>query len=250
MAEEPAPATQEATNGGPGQPAGAKGNFRGSGADGSRGGGRRGRGRGRGRAGGERSGGDRRPGGRGRAGNLGGQSSTAPMAPGTQNRLDQAAAQATAATGEAAEDEIDDSVCFICANPVTYYSIGPCGHSTCHICSLRMRALYNTKACAHCRVNHPLFHRKIVLQLNYRLQTEAEYVIFAADEEKKYDQYSDADFVQTDVNLGIKYTTEAINQDTLLLLRYNCPEPTCDVQCHGWKALHAHVRAAHNQYLW
>lgn len=46
----------------------------------------------------------------------------------------------------------EEAVCFICANPVVYYSIIPCGHSTCHICSLRMRALYGNKACAHCRV--------------------------------------------------------------------------------------------------
>ncbi len=44
------------------------------------------------------------------------------------------------------------SVCFICADPVKYFSIAPCNHVTCYICSLRMRALYKTKACAHCRV--------------------------------------------------------------------------------------------------
>lgn len=61
--------------------------------------------------------------------------------------------------GPAKEDEsgdgtVDESVCFICANQIVYYSITPCGHSTCHICSLRMRALYGNKACAHCRVNN------------------------------------------------------------------------------------------------
>ena len=54
--------------------------------------------------------------------------------------------------GETADGDAEESVCFICANPVVYHSIAPCGHSTCHICSLRMRALYGVKACAHCRV--------------------------------------------------------------------------------------------------
>lgn len=51
------------------------------------------------------------------------------------------------------ETETDGEVCFICASPVIHTAIAPCSHKTCHICSLRMRALYKTKACAHCRVS-------------------------------------------------------------------------------------------------
>lgn len=47
----------------------------------------------------------------------------------------------------------DSEVCFICASPIEHLSIAPCNHQTCHICSLRLRALYKTRACAHCRVN-------------------------------------------------------------------------------------------------
>lgn len=52
---------------------------------------------------------------------------------------------------EAAEAE----VCFICASPVVHNAVSPCNHRTCHICALRLRALYKTKACAHCRVGFP-----------------------------------------------------------------------------------------------
>ena len=48
--------------------------------------------------------------------------------------------------------EDDSEVCFICASPVVHTSIAPCNHRTCHICALRLRALYKTRACAHCRV--------------------------------------------------------------------------------------------------
>ncbi len=51
------------------------------------------------------------------------------------------------------EDEVEAEVCFICASPVVHNSVGPCNHRTCHICALRLRALYKTKACAHCRVS-------------------------------------------------------------------------------------------------
>ncbi|KAF8467654.1 hypothetical protein BDZ91DRAFT_120519 [Kalaharituber pfeilii] len=128
------------------------------------------------------------------------------------------------------EDGTEDTVCFICANPVIYYSITPCGHSTCHICSLRMRALYGNKACAHCR-------------------TETDYVVFAPDEDRKYEKFNDAYIVKTDASLGIKYATARIHDDTVLLLRYNCPESQCDIACRGWKDLHSHVKAAHNRVL-
>lgn len=57
-------------------------------------------------------------------------------------------------TDEEGEEDDDAEVCFICANPVAHHSIAPCNHKTCHICGLRMRALYKTKDCAHCRVSY------------------------------------------------------------------------------------------------
>jgi hypothetical protein len=52
------------------------------------------------------------------------------------------------------EDEEDDAeVCFICASPVIHQAVSPCNHRTCHVCALRLRALFKTKACAHCRVS-------------------------------------------------------------------------------------------------
>lgn len=51
------------------------------------------------------------------------------------------------------DEEDEGEVCFICASPVVYHSIAPCNHQTCHICALRLRALYKTRACAHCRVS-------------------------------------------------------------------------------------------------
>ena len=55
------------------------------------------------------------------------------------------------------ENEVEAEVCFICASPVVHNSVAPCNHRTCHICALRMRALYKTKDCAHCRVSLQLY---------------------------------------------------------------------------------------------
>jgi hypothetical protein len=38
-------------------------------------------------------------------------------------------------------------------------------------------------------------------------------------------------------------------EDTLLLLRYNCPDPMCDVACLGWPDLHRHVRRTHRKKM-
>ena len=62
------------------------------------------------------------------------------------------------------EDDVEAEVCFICASTVVHNSVAPCNHRTCHICALRLRALYKTRACAHCRVSRfHSFNRSISL---------------------------------------------------------------------------------------
>ena len=128
------------------------------------------------------------------------------------------------------EDE-DAEVCFICASPVQHTAIAPCNHRTCHICSIRMRALYKTKACAHCR-------------------TESDHVILTDEAEKKYEDFSTADFFKSDDTLGIHFENSGVFEDTRLLLQYNCPDGECDVACLGWPDLHRHTKTAHNKMMW
>ncbi|EMC91345.1 hypothetical protein BAUCODRAFT_127251 [Baudoinia panamericana UAMH 10762] len=129
---------------------------------------------------------------------------------------------------EAGEEEAE--VCFICASPIDHQSVAPCNHRTCHICALRLRALYKTKACAHCR-------------------TEAATVIFTDEPEKRFEDYEEKDFFRKDANLGISYEKPEIFEDTVLLLRYNCPDSGCDVACMGWPDLHRHVRSVHQKVM-
>lgn len=73
---------------------------------------------------------------------------------GIERPLSNLAASGKAGNGATdGESEDDGEVCFICAGPVIHESVAPCNHRTCHICSLRMRALYKGKDCAHCRVS-------------------------------------------------------------------------------------------------
>ncbi|CAG5175275.1 uncharacterized protein ALTATR162_LOCUS8034 [Alternaria atra] len=128
-------------------------------------------------------------------------------------------------------DEDDDAeVCFICASPVQHTAVAPCNHRTCHICSIRMRALYKTKACAHCR-------------------TESDHVILTDDAEKSYEDFSTTEFFKSDDTLGIHFENSGVFEDARLLLQYNCPDSECDVACLGWPDLHRHVKTAHEKVM-
>lgn len=80
-------------------------------------------------------------------------------------------------------------------------------------------------------------------------QTNADTVIFTDDPEKKFGDYNDADFSMKDASLGINYEKQEIFEDTVLLLRYNCPDPSCDVACLGWSDLHRHVKSVHHKIM-
>lgn len=56
--------------------------------------------------------------------------------------------------------------------------------------------------------------------------------------------------MRSDDNLGIKYERDEIFEDTVLLLRYNCPDEDCDVACLGWPDLHRHVKSKHGKVMW
>ncbi|KAF0326745.1 E3 ubiquitin-protein ligase hel2 [Colletotrichum sp. SAR11_59] len=200
----------------------------------SRGNRNRGRGRGGGGGGGGNAGSRGRGGqrsGRGRSGNNAGaaaqskDASSPQPAPKPESKpIARAAADAddTAST--------DGEVCFICAEPIKFHSIAPCNHKTCHICGLRMRALYKTKDCPHCRTPSP-------------------FVIFTEDANKRYEEYSDADITSFDSNIGIRYANEEIVGDTVVLLRYNCPADDCVFAGLGWPDLHRHVRSTHQRKM-
>ena len=119
---------------------------------------------------GQRGRGGRR-GGRG-GNNRGRESGNGPQRPGRGNpernpapakvQASKLSSDATAITGDAVSkggeldvEEAEAEVCFICASPVVHQSVAPCNHRTCHICALRLRALYKTRACAHCRASTP-----------------------------------------------------------------------------------------------
>ncbi|KAI4171111.1 MAG: hypothetical protein LQ343_004523 [Gyalolechia ehrenbergii] len=78
---------------------------------------------------------------------------------------------------------------------------------------------------------------------------EAQHVIFTDNPIKPYDEFVNSDFQETDDILGVRYEQREIHDDTILLLRYNCPDPSCDIACYGWPDLHRHVKGAHHKVM-
>lgn len=107
-----------------------------------------------GRGGGRRGGGNR--GNRGAATGLGVDGNRIPASAGDPAAAARLKREKDGEKPGPEEDDVEAEVCFICASPVVHNSVAPCNHRTCHICALRMRALYKTKDCAHCRVCYPI----------------------------------------------------------------------------------------------
>lgn len=61
---------------------------------------------------------------------------------------------------ESDDEEEEGELCFICTEPVTTFAVAQCDHRTCHRCSLRLRALYETRNCAYCKVGSLCFYNE------------------------------------------------------------------------------------------
>ncbi|KAG2173504.1 hypothetical protein INT44_007095 [Umbelopsis vinacea] len=129
------------------------------------------------------------------------------------------------------EEEDEGELCFICTEPVATFAVSECNHRTCHICSLRLRALYKTRNCAYCK-------------------TEQKKVVFTKDPVKLFQDYTKADTPLIDKHLNIRFEDQQIFQDSMILLQFNCPEPSCEVACAGgWPELKRHVKKEHDLLL-
>ncbi|GAA6025087.1 hypothetical protein JCM11491_004775 [Sporobolomyces phaffii] len=163
-----------------------------------------------------------------------------------------ALAKAAADNAEHEEEGQGGNTCFICAEPVQYWALGRCNHRTCHTCSIRLRALYKKRECTFCK-------------------TECDSVIFTESESKAFEEYDAEATPFSDTKLGLLFETRVQLEDTLSLLRFNCPfRPSspdlppstavpdsaeaaspdpCPQILTGWMDLKRHVRAAHHSTL-
>ncbi|TFK22971.1 hypothetical protein FA15DRAFT_670975 [Coprinopsis marcescibilis] len=190
--------------------------------------------RGSGRGTGRRGGAGPPRGNRGRGGSNRGQSSG--KTPITDNQAgpkpQDAKSEVVAVTLPVPEpsEHGEEDVCWICAEPVKYYSVSECNHRTCHVCALRLRALYKRTDCTFCK--EP--------QLS---------VIFTTSHDTLFSDYLPDSTPYKDSKLSILFETKEMMEETLILLRFNCPDPDCDYIGNGWGDLKLHIRASHGKLL-
>ncbi|EDO16782.1 hypothetical protein Kpol_526p35 [Vanderwaltozyma polyspora DSM 70294] len=131
------------------------------------------------------------------------------------------------------EDD-DTEICLICAEPLRIASLSPCSHKTCHKCSFRQRALYEKKSCLICR-------------------TDNELVKFTEDVDAQFDDVKNIS--ETSEKYGIAFATNQIAEETLSLLKFQCPiclkkQDSPDLKDHGsLKKLGDHLKSTHNKLL-
>ncbi|KAK4689158.1 hypothetical protein P7C73_g938, partial [Tremellales sp. Uapishka_1] len=161
-------------------------------------------------------------------------------------------------------EEVDDAVqCFICAEEITFWSVGVCGHRTCHICALRLRVFYKKSDCTFCKTPLPsvLFTRSPETPFpdGHRVKPSDPNRIAAAqanaDKLEKGKNWREGlifpgtlkldDFEFYDSPTGVVFEDEDMMEETLLLLRYNCPYPNCAHVAHSWESLERHTASVH-----
>lgn len=127
------------------------------------------------------------------------------------------------------EEEDDDSdICHICAEKVKYYAITQCNNVMCHKCPLRREALFGSRKCEFCRSEH-------------------DYVVIANTADKRFEEYSLLDLKASSDEYHMKFESEPIKNDSLLLLKHKCP--ICKSLLNNAQHYKDHVRDAHHKQV-
>jgi hypothetical protein len=76
-------------------------------------------------------------------------------------------------------------------------------------------------------------------------------MIFTRQEEALFASFLPEAIPHKDSKLGIFFETQEMMEETLLLLRFNCPDPSCDyIASAGWGDLKLHARSVHSRQMW
>ncbi|KAI9199743.1 uncharacterized protein BJ171DRAFT_201996 [Polychytrium aggregatum] len=129
------------------------------------------------------------------------------------------------------ESDSEEELCIICADPISWYAVGECNHRVCHMCSLRLRALYKINSCSYCK-------------------SELKDVVFTKDREAPFSSFNLARLPHHDKRTAIYFDSDESYEEAMILLRFNCPDPDCEVACPGgWAELKNHVKHVHKMKM-
>lgn len=159
--------------------------------------------------------------------------------------------------------EAQDETCFICAEPVHILALPPCSHKTCHVCFVRLKALYKKTTCTFCNQdfgNQPVvFTRDATKEFSDFVEPLGLSKLSISDpaqqpkpEGQEEDSSRGLHLLKggKDDKLGVHFDEPELKHLTLALLSFNCPDPICTNICSGWKDLKLHAKRAHDRSLW
>lgn len=75
-------------------------------------------------------------------------------------------------------------------------------------------------------------------------------VVFTSSPDAPWSSYTPDVIPYKDPKLAIFFETQEMMEDSLVLLRFNCPDSTCDYIGNGWSDLKLHTRATHGKVMW
>ena len=75
-------------------------------------------------------------------------------------------------------------------------------------------------------------------------------MIFTTSSTETFTSFKPNDIPYKDAKLSIFFETQEMMEDTLILLRFNCPDGSCDYIAGGWNDLKLHVRGSHGNLMW
>jgi hypothetical protein len=75
-------------------------------------------------------------------------------------------------------------------------------------------------------------------------------VVFTLSPDAPFSSYIPENVPHKDEKLAISFETQEMMQESLFLLRFNCPDPSCDHMATGWNDLKLHVRGTHKKQMW
>lgn len=75
-------------------------------------------------------------------------------------------------------------------------------------------------------------------------------MIFTKSPDAQWSSYTPDMIPYKDSKLSISFETQEMMEETLILLRFNCPDSECDYIGTGWSDLKLHARAVHAKLIW
>ena len=75
-------------------------------------------------------------------------------------------------------------------------------------------------------------------------------IVFTTSPDAPFSEYDIQNMPLKDSKLSIYFEAQQMMDDSLMLLRFNCPDQECPFIARGWNDLRTHVKVLHKKMMW